>query len=148
MWWNTAQHRVHKALQGFFQFPSLNSPPPQNHNSFAKVDPDSQPSLLHYKTIFCHISDYLRVQQISPSPVHIQEPGEPALSESTEFMDTHIWALSLTSTIWWEKKSTRGYWPCLLLWGVRLLRLCSSSWWVRVGLAPAIRRTVASCRKT
>lgn len=38
--------------------------------------------------------------------------------------------------------------PCLLLWGVRRLKLCSSSWWVRVGLAPAIRRTVASWRKT
>lgn len=38
--------------------------------------------------------------------------------------------------------------PCLLLWGTRRLKLCSSSWWVRVGLAPAIRRTVASWRKT
>lgn len=38
--------------------------------------------------------------------------------------------------------------PCLVFWAVRRRRLCSSSWWVRVGLAPAIRRTVASCRNT
>lgn len=38
--------------------------------------------------------------------------------------------------------------PGLALWAPRRRRLCSSSWWVRVGLAPAIRRTVASCRNT
>lgn len=38
--------------------------------------------------------------------------------------------------------------PGLAFWVPRRRRLCSSSWWVRVGLAPAIRRTVASCRNT
>lgn len=89
----------------------------------------------------------LRVLKASSSPAHIQELRGPALQKHWKHKQAHL-CPSLISTTGWEGKCTRAYWPCLLLWGVRRLRLCSSSWWVRVGLAPAIRRTVASCRNT